>query len=76
MRPFLRQGAKAVGSEALTTGLNIITDMTRNTELNAKIRDIVRRNVTESAHRVINKLSGHGVANVRGRHPLREEEEK
>ena len=34
---------------------NIITDIS---DPNSKFRDIVRRNVTESAHSVINKLSG------------------
>jgi hypothetical protein len=42
-------GCKAMGSEALVTGRNIITDMARNTDPNAQLRDIVRRNVTESA---------------------------
>ena len=32
--------------------------MAQNTGPNAKIRDIVRRKVTESTHRVIKKLSG------------------
>ena len=58
VRPLLRQGAKTVGSEALVTGRNIISDIARNTEPDAKIRDIVRRNMTESVHMVINKLSG------------------
>jgi len=39
-------GCKAMGSEALVTGQNIITDMARNTDPNAKIRDILRRKVT------------------------------
>ena len=65
------QGAKNVGSEALVTGRNIISDMARNTDPDEKIRDIVRRNVTESVHNVINKLSGQG-AKVRGRRRLRE----
>ena len=57
VRPLLWQGAKTVGSEALVTGRNIISDMANP---DAKIRDVVRRNVTESAHRVLNKLSGRG----------------
>ena len=56
--PFVR--AKAVGSEALLTRRNLITDRARNTDSNSKIREIFRRNVTESAHRVINKLGGQG----------------
>ena len=44
-------------SEALVTGRNIINDVA---DSNAKIRNILRRNVTESAHRLINKLSGQG----------------
>jgi hypothetical protein len=47
VRPLLWHGAKAVGSEAIVTGGNIITDMAQNTDPNAKIRDIVRRNMTE-----------------------------
>ena len=38
--------------------------MARNTDPDAKIRDIVRRKVTESAHRVINRIAVRG-ANVR-----------
>jgi hypothetical protein len=34
--------------------------MARNTDPNARIRDTVRRNGTEWAHRVIKKLSGKG----------------
>ena len=49
-----------MGSEAFVTGRNIISDMARNTDTDAKIRDIVRRNVTELALRVINKLIGRG----------------
>ena len=59
MRPLLWQGDKAVGSETLVTGRSI-TDMARDTDTNAKVRDIVRRNVTESALSVTNKLSGQG----------------
>jgi hypothetical protein len=47
--------------------------MAQNTDPNAKIRDIVRRNMTESAHRVIKKLSARD-ANVRGLRPLKAEE--
>jgi len=47
VRPLLCQGAQAVGSEALVTGRNIISDMARNTDPNAKIHDIVRRKGTE-----------------------------
>ena len=57
MRHLLWQGAKTVGSKALVTGRNIISDMANP---DAKIRDVVRRNVTESAHRVLNKLSDRG----------------
>ena len=57
---MLWQGAKTTDSVALVTRRNSILVMSRNTDPNAKIRDIVRRNVTESAHAVINKLSGQG----------------
>ena len=49
-----------MGSEALIAGRNIVSDMARNTDTNAKIRDILRRNVDQSAHTVINKLSAQG----------------
>ena len=71
--PLLWQGAKAMGSEAIVTGRNIITDMAQNTDPNPKIRDIVRRNMAESVHRVIKKLSGQD-ANVKGLRPLKGEE--
>ena len=51
--PLLWQCSKAVGSEAIVTGRNIIGDMAWNTDPNARIRDTVRRNGTEWAHRVI-----------------------
>ena len=60
MFPLLWQCSKAVGSEAIVTGRNIIGDMARNTDPNARIRDTVRRNGTEWAHRVIKELSGQG----------------
>jgi len=43
-----------MGSEALEIGRYIITDMASNTDPNAKIPDILHRNVTELAYRVIN----------------------
>jgi len=57
-------------SEALTTGRNIITDMSNS---KAKIRDILRRNVSKSAHKVINNLSGRD-ENVRRLNPLKVQE--
>ena len=48
-----------MGSEAIVTERNI-SYMAQNTDPNARIRDIVRRNMSESAHRVIKKLSGQG----------------
>ena len=56
VRPLLWQGANAASSVAIVTGRNIIGDMARNTVPNARIRDIVCKNVTESAHRIIKKL--------------------
>ena len=57
MRALLWQSAKAMGSEVLVTGRNIINEMA---DPNAKLRAIVRRNVSESPHTVIHKLSGQG----------------
>ena len=54
---LLWQGAKTMGSEALATGRNILTDMT---DPNAEFRDVVRRNVRDSVHRVLKRLSGQG----------------
>ena len=53
VRPLLWQGAKAMGLEAIVTGRNIFVDMAQNTDPNARIRNLLRKNVTESAHRVI-----------------------
>jgi len=53
-----------VGSEALAAGRNIITDMT---DRNAKFLDVVRRNVHDSAHRVLKRLSGQGRKRKRGK---------
>jgi len=64
VRPLLWHGAKTVGSEALAAGRNILTDMT---DPNAKFRDVVRRNVRDSAHRVLKKLSGLGRKRKRGK---------
>ena len=49
-----------MNSEGLVTGRNIISYIARNSDPNAKIRDIVSRNVADSAHWVINKLNGQG----------------
>ena len=49
-----------MGSEAIVTGRNIISDMAQNTDPNTKICDIVRRNMSESTHRLIQKLSSQG----------------
>jgi hypothetical protein len=61
---LLWHGAKTVGSEALAAGRNIITDMT---DPDAKFRDVVRRNVRDSAHRVLKRLSGQGRKRKRGK---------
>ena len=57
MRPLLWHGNKTVDSKALVTGRNILTDIT---DSNAKFRNVVHRNVRDSAHRVLKKLSGQG----------------
>ena len=57
MRPLFWHGAKTVGSEALAAGRNILTDMA---EPSAKFRDVVRRNMRDSAHRVLKRISGQG----------------
>jgi len=56
-RPLLWHGAKAIGSKAIVTGQNIRIYTVQNTNCNTKIRDIIRRNMTESGHRIIKKLS-------------------
>ena len=57
VRPLFWHGAKTVGSEALAAGRNILTDMA---EPSAKFRDVVRRNMRDSAHRVLKRISGQG----------------
>ena len=64
VRPLLWHGAKTVGSEALASGQNIITD---KTDPDAKFRDVVRRNVRDSAHRVLKRLSGQGRKRKKGK---------
>jgi len=64
VRPLLWHGAKTVGSEALAVGRNIITDMT---DPDAKFRDVVRRNVRDSAHIILKRLSGQGRKRKRGK---------
>jgi hypothetical protein len=51
--PMFRKVAKAIVLEALVTGRNFVNDMARNTDSNAKIRDIICRNMFVSAYRVI-----------------------
>jgi hypothetical protein len=64
VRPFLWHGAKTVSSEVLAAVRNIITDMK---DPDAKFRDVVRRNVRDSAHRVLKMLGGHGRKRKRGK---------
>ena len=52
--------AKAIDSEALVSGHDIVSTMARNTDPNAKIRDTVSRNMADTAHMVIAMLSGLG----------------
>jgi len=47
VHPLQWQSAKAVGSEAIVRGRNIIAEMAQNTNHKAKILYIVRRNLTE-----------------------------
>ena len=49
-----------MSSEALISGRNKVRHMARITVPNVKIRDIVSRNVAESANSVINMLNGQG----------------
>jgi hypothetical protein len=46
-----------MGSEALATGRNIITD---RADPIAKLLDVVRKNLREAAHSVMKRLSGQG----------------
>lgn len=56
-----------MGSEDLVTRRYLVSDIARNTDPNAKIPDIISRNVAVSAHRVINELSGQGSKHKRGK---------
>jgi len=62
--PLLCHSAKTLGSEALAAGRNILTD---KTDPNAKFRDVLRKNVRDSAHRVLKGLSGQGLKRKRGK---------
>ena len=64
VRPLLCHGTKTVGSGALLAGRNIPTDMT---DPDAKFRDFVRRNLRDSAHRILKWLSGQGRKTKRGK---------
>jgi len=57
MRPLLWHGAKTMDLDAIATGLNILTDMAYP---NVKFRDVLRRKVSELAHRELKRMSGQG----------------
>ena len=57
VRPLLWHSAKTVGSEAIGAGRNILKVMT---DPDTKFRDVVLRNVRDTAHRVLKRLSGQG----------------
>lgn len=52
--PLLRQGAKAIGKEALRTGLHVIEDVSGN---NKPFRDSVRRRIAESGENLKRKAN-------------------
>jgi hypothetical protein len=60
VHPLLWQLAKAMNSESLITRRNVLRYMAHNTYPKAKICDIVRRNMVESAHKVIHKFERPG----------------
>ena len=62
LEPVALARCQDLGSEALAAGPKILTDMT---DPNAKFRDVVRRNVRDSAHSFVKKLSGRD-ANAKG----------
>ena len=64
MRPLLWHGANTVGSVVQAAGRNILTDMS---DPDAKFRDVVRRNVSDSAHRFLKRVSGQGRKRTRGK---------
>ena len=59
VKPVLIQGAKAIGKESLTAGANILSDLAAKSK-NQKLKDIVSSRVTESTHKLVNKLKGQG----------------
>ena len=59
MKPVLIQGVKAIGRESLAAGDNILSDLASKSK-NQKVKDIVSARVTESTHRLVNKLKGTG----------------
>ena len=64
VRPMIWQRAKTVCSEAAAAWRSIFTEMS---DPDAKFRDVVRRNVRDSAHRVLKRLSGQGRNRKRGK---------
>ena len=59
VKPVLIQGVKAIGRESLAAGANILSDLASKSD-NQKVKDIVSTRVTESTHRLVNKLRGRG----------------
>jgi hypothetical protein len=58
VRPFLWSCAKAVGSDALCTSGNIMTDIAANKSPDVKARDIVSKRLGESVHNIVRKMRG------------------
>lgn len=57
--PLLTRGAKAVGKEALRTGVNIVSDVARNTPIKESFRNRVREsgeNLKRKAEEKLDKL--------------------
>ena len=59
VKTVLIEGVKAMGRESLAAGANILSDLTFKSK-NRKVKDMVSTRVTESTHRLVNKLKGTG----------------
>jgi hypothetical protein len=63
-------GAKSLGTAALTTGANIVSDIAGKQE-GSKVKDIASNRVTETVKRLTSKLQQTGKGRKRKRKPTK-----
>ncbi len=54
--PLLSSGAKVVGQEALRAGINVVSDMAKNTPVNESLRNRIRESGVNLKRKAVNKL--------------------